>query len=604
MSDTPKSRDPEPARESRHNHSTVSFRTERLGSTSVSLVLDDGLEEDASFPAVQKGELIGGKYILDKPIGQGGMGTVWRAEQLTPLNRTVAIKFLRDNLQRRQAVPRFAVEQQVLASMSHPNIASIFDSGLTDDHMPYLVMEFVDGPALNLFCDHHRLTIAERLRLIVTTCLAVEHAHQRGIIHRDLKPSNILVAMADAVPILKVIDFGLAKPLPWSACGGDSADKTLPGDAIGTPLYMAPEQITSPDTGIDTRADVYAVGVILYLLMTGELPFPPCPNEDGGWLQTLHTIVHEEPARPSQRASTLTNEAAIAKSRHVAVGELSKAIRGDLDCIILKAIAKQPSDRYASVSALRKDIQRYLNKQPIHARPATLAYRASRFFSRHRVLVCLGTLLGVVLVGGLAATSWALLRAHAAAAAAREALASERKANDRTKRAIAMLAASLCDEAHGDSCGVIAFRQIVALHDVASNDDDPPHGHVTLTAAGPSESGEAIAVYRHVLELLDRLHREQPLTNYRCLAVSVRTRLGQELEAAGYVDLAIKEYQLSETVLKQLVAEYPANADYRRRLAAVQQLIEACRLPGAASRQAGQFWQYGATQGRERPGRT
>jgi serine/threonine-protein kinase len=300
----------------------------------------------------------------------------------------------------------------------------------------------------------------------------------------------------------------------------------------------------------------------------------------------------------------LTNEAAIAESRHVAVGELSKAIRGDLDCIILKAIAKQPSDRYASVSALRKDIQRFLNKQPIHARPATLAYRASRFVSRHRVLVCLGALLGVVLVGGLAATSWALLRAHAAQADAREALASERKANDRIKRAIAMLAASLCDEAHGDSCGVIAFRQIVALHDMASNDDDPPHGHVTLTAAGPSESGEAIAVYRHVLELLDRLHREQPLTNYRCLAVSVRTRLGQELEAAGYVDLAIKEYQLSETVLKQLVAEYPANADYRRRLAAVQQLIEACRLPGAASRQAGQFWQYGATRGRERPGRT
>jgi serine/threonine protein kinase len=564
--DTNPGREPQPG--PLHGRDTVSFVAERIQTMSQSLVVAEEFLENETPHRSRSGELLDNKYLLQEQIGQGGMGTVWRAEQVTPLERAVAVKFLRTDLRRRQSVPRFAVEQQMLASMSHPNIASVFDSGLSNDNEPYLVMELIDGVPLHTFCDRQRLTIAERLRLVVRICSAIEHAHQRGIIHRDLKPSNILVANTDGVPVPKVIDFGLAKALPWSTCVGDSADRTLPGDLVGTPLYMAPEQIVSPDAGIDTRTDVYAIGVILYELVIGEVPFPPVSHEDGGWLQTLHRIVHEEPQRPSHRIRASKDEAVIATARGVRSGDLTRIIRGDLEWIILKAIAKQPKDRYASVTALRKDIQRLLSKHPIHARPATLAYRANRFFCRHRLLVCLTVLLGLAMVGGLTATTWALLRTHAAQAETRIALARERQANDRTRRAIATLAASLCDDSRGGACEAIAFQQIVSLHDIIS-DDEEPHDHRGATAAAPG-SEAAAEVYRHVLSLLDRLHREQPLSNYRCLSASVRTRLAQELEAAGFTDSAIEEYRRSEAVLRQLVAEEPANAGYRQRLAAVQ----------------------------------
>lgn len=552
-----------------HTRETVSFVAERTGATSASLVVaEEFLEHDAS-PRLRSGELIGNKYLLQEQIGQGGMGTVWRAEQLTPLKRAVAIKFLGTDLRRRQSALRFAVEQQVLASMSHPHIASVFDSGLSNDHVPYLVMELIDGVPLHTFCDRQRLTIAERLRLVVRVCSAIEHAHQRGIIHRDLKPSNILVASADVAPVPKVIDFGLAKALPWSTCGGDSVDKTLPGNLIGTPLYMAPEQIVSPDAEIDTRTDVYAIGVILYELMTGDVPFPLCSHENGGWLKTLHSIVHEEPQRPSHRVQASKNEPDVAASRSLPAGRVRRAIRGDLEWIILKAMAKQPTDRYASVTALRKDIQRLLSKHPVHARRSTLTYRANRFYCRHRLLVCLTVLLGFAMVGGLAGTTWALLRTQAAQADARIALAKEQMANDRIRRAMTTLAMSFGDECSQGAHAATTYRQLVALHDVAS-DGEAAHDHGEETTAFAVGSEGMVQLYRHVLDLLEHLNREQPMANYGSVTVNVRTRLAHELEAAGFPEAAIEEYRRSVAVLRQLVSEDPANAGYRQRLAALQ----------------------------------
>lgn len=558
----------DPRRVTLFDRDTASLGADGMDASSASLVVGEGLLEGP--PPPRSGETVGGKYVLHELAGQGGMGTVWRAEQITPLKRPVAIKFLRDGLQRHHAVPRFAIEQQVLARMSHPNIASVFDSGVSDHDEPYLVMEYVDGAPLHTFCDRKCLSIAERLQLVVGVCLAVEHAHQRGIIHRDLKPSNILVTNSGGAPLPKVIDFGLAKALPWSACGGDSPGRTLPGDVVGTPLYMAPEQIVSPDDGIDTRSDVYAIGVILYEIATGDVPFPLFSHEDGGWVRTLHAIVHEDPQRPTRKVQASKNEPLVAASRGLAPGQLARAIRGDLEWIILKAIAKRPTDRYSSVAALRKDILRLLGKHPVHARRATLAYRANRFYCRHPLLVCLTVLLGLALVSGLAGTTWALLRTRAAQAEARIALANERKANDRIRRAIATLAASVADDSREGLSAAAAYRQIVALHDIAS-DHDTALDHIgdTRGAETPDSAG-AVQLYRHVLDLLAHVHREQPLANYRFLEVNVRSRMAQELVAAGLPESAIEEYRRCEAVMRELEMEDPENARYRQRLAALQ----------------------------------
>lgn len=529
-------------------------------------VHDFVLEGDQARPHVDE------KYVLFERVGQGGMGTVWKAQQLTPVKRIVAIKVLRHSSQTSSTLSRFATEQQVLATMNHPHIAQVFDGGLCDDRTPYLVMEFVEGTPLNEFCDHHGCTIPQRLRLFIKICLAVEHAHQRGIIHRDLKPSNVLVTQSDGLPIPKVIDFGLAKALPWSECVGSSAEMSLPGVAIGTPSYMSPEQIASSESQVDTRADIYALGVMLYEIATGELPFSPCRTEAGGWVQTLQMILHQEPQRPSHRAGISPQEPAAAIARGLQPGRLSSAIRGDLEWIVLKSLAKQPADRYACVADLRHDIENLLSHHPIQARPSSLAYRVVRFVRRHQLLVSLAVLIALTTISGLATSTWGLLRARAAEADALLALQKERTANERARRAVdalaeAMMYADFIDP--GDEHALL--QQVLTLHELAS-DEEVTHAHFEWLndLPVPHDASERARTYRRVLDVLEHIDHEQPIPASRSVMINVRFWLAQLLEATGKQDQAIAEYRQCEKELLRFMADEPTNVHYPIRFSEVQ----------------------------------
>ena len=292
------------------------------------------------FGQLHAGDVIGSRFQLCKPIGQGGMGSVWLAEQLSPVKRLVAIKFLRSEIRTPRAEARFAKEHQALAMMNHPHIAQVYDSGETEQQIPYLVMEFVNGRPITEFCDRNRLTISERLKLFVKVCTALEHAHQRGIIHRDLKPNNVLIGEGADGPVPKVIDFGLAKTLPWSEAGNEA--NTIPGIAVGTPSYMAPEQIAARDADIDTRTDVYALGILLFELITGEVPFGASGQAAGRWLELFQRILHEEPIRPSRRIEMGEDSLVVATLRRTSPRELSRTLQCELDWIVLKAIERTP----------------------------------------------------------------------------------------------------------------------------------------------------------------------------------------------------------------------------------------------------------------------
>jgi WD40 repeat protein/serine/threonine protein kinase len=324
-----------------------------------------------------------GPYKLLEQIGEGGFGVVFMAEQVQPVRRKVALKVIKPGMDSRQTVARFEAERQALALMDHPNIAKVFDAGTTESGRPYFVMELVKGTPVTQFCDDNRLTPRERLELFTDVCQAVQHAHQKGIIHRDLKPSNILVVMHDTTPVPKVIDFGIAKAL-----GQELTDKTLfTGFAqmVGTPLYMSPEQAGQSGLDIDTRTDVYALGVLLYELLTGTTPFDKERLRTAGFDEIRRIIREEEPPKPSTRMSTLGQAAATASdNRRSDPRKLGRLLRGELDWVVMKALEKDRNRRYESASAFAADVQRYLNDEPVQACPPSPWYRFRKFARRHR----------------------------------------------------------------------------------------------------------------------------------------------------------------------------------------------------------------------------
>jgi serine/threonine protein kinase/Tfp pilus assembly protein PilF len=348
-----------------------------------------------------------GAYKLLEQIGEGGFGVVFMAEQTRPVRRKVALKVLKPGMDTRQVVGRFEAERQALALMDHPNIAHVFDGGATATGRPYFVMELVRGIPISNFCDQNQLPIRERLALFVDVCQAVQHAHQKGIIHRDLKPSNVLVSMHDTTPVVKVIDFGVAKAL-----GQELTDKTLfTGfvQLIGTPMYMSPEQAGQSGLDVDTRSDIYALGVLLYELLTGTTPFDNERLRTAGYDEIFRIIREEEAPRPSTRVSTLGQAAAtVSAKRRSEPQKLRRLMRGELDWVVMKALEKDRSRRYESASALAADVKRYLADEPVLACPPSASYRFRKFFRRNKAgLSILGLVLFfVVLIGGGA--GWAV----------------------------------------------------------------------------------------------------------------------------------------------------------------------------------------------------
>src|SRR5262245_50442643 len=324
-----------------------------------------------------------GPYRLLEQIGEGGFGLVFAAEQTQPVRRKVALKVIKPGMDSRQVLARFEAERQALALMDHPHIAKVHDGGTTESGRPYFVMELVKGVAITQFCDDHRLTTRERLGLFVSVCQAVQHAHQKGIIHRDLKPGNVLVASHDGAPVVKVIDFGVAKAL-----GRQLTDKTVYTQLtqmVGTPLYMSPEQAGLSSLDIDTRTDVYALGVLLYELLTGTTPFCQERLARAGYDEIRRIIREEEPPKPSSRISTLGQAAdTVSVNRRSDPKRLGRLCRGELDWIVMRALEKDRGRRYESASAFAQDVQRYLADEPVQACPPSASYRLGKFLKRHK----------------------------------------------------------------------------------------------------------------------------------------------------------------------------------------------------------------------------
>ncbi len=356
----------------------------------------------------QPGAIIG-PYKLLEQIGEGGFGTVYMAQQDVPIRRKVALKIIKAGMDTKQVVARFESERQALAVMDHPNIARVIDAGTSGSGRPFFVMELVRGESITKFCDQRRLALRERLKLFQDVCSAVEHAHQKGIIHRDIKPSNVLVTVCDDKAVVKVIDFGIAK-----ATSSSLTDKTLFTEfrqLLGTPLYMSPEQAEQSGVDVDTRTDIYSLGVLLYELLTGRTPIDAKRLSTASWIEIQRMILEEEPSRPSALVSSIHLGSSPNSNRHKGDLQLSALLRGELDWIVLKAIDKDRSRRYPTASQLAADIGRYLDDEPVEASPPSRIYLFRKFARRNRGwLVASATVLATLLVG-IVATGYAAKKA-------------------------------------------------------------------------------------------------------------------------------------------------------------------------------------------------
>jgi len=373
--------------------------------------------ETKTLRATTKDLYIGGvvseKYKLLEELGKGGMGIVYKAEQIKPVKRSVALKIIKLGMDTNQVVARFETERQALAVMDHPNIAKVYDGGATESGRPYFAMELVRGVPITEYCDKHKLSTRERLELLIPLCRAIQHAHQKGVIHRDLKPSNVLVAVQEDKPIPKIIDFGIAKATELRL-----TEKTLfteQGQLIGTPEYMSPEQAEMSGLDVDTRTDIYSLGVMLYELLVGALPFDPKTIREAGFGEIQRIIRETEPPKASTRFSSLGDtQTSIAEHRKTDPPSLQKQLKRDLDWITMKAMAKDRTQRYASASELVADIERHLKHEPLMASPPSTIYRLRKYIRRHKTGVVAAALVVLAMIVGITGTSIGLVKARRA----------------------------------------------------------------------------------------------------------------------------------------------------------------------------------------------
>ncbi|HWD91445.1 MAG TPA: serine/threonine-protein kinase [Verrucomicrobiae bacterium] len=350
------------------------------------------------------GEMAGtrvGRYRLLRQLGEGGCGVVYLAEQEEPIRRRVAFKLIKLGMDTKSVIARFDAERQALAMMDHPNIAKVLDGGATESGRPYFVLELVQGVKITTYCDEEKLAAPQRLKLFIQVCQAIQHAHQKGVIHRDIKPSNILVTTHDGVAVPKVIDFGIAKAIEGRIM--DDTNFTADGQVVGTPAYMSPEQAEMSGLDVDTRSDIYSLGVLLYELLTGRTPFDQKELVQSGLDEMRRTLREKEPQRPSTMLTSLTNTdlAVAARHRQLEPPKLIKSLKGDLDWIVMKALEKERQRRYETANALAMDVLRYLNNEPVIARPPSQLYRLQKLIQRNKVICACGLVVALTLIAGL-----------------------------------------------------------------------------------------------------------------------------------------------------------------------------------------------------------
>jgi serine/threonine protein kinase len=367
-----------------------------------------------------------GSYRLIETIGEGGFGIIFKAEQERPVQRCVALKVIKPGMDTREVIARFEAERQALAMMDHPNIAKVFDAGTTDSRRPYFVMELVQGVPITEYCDACSLTLHDRMDLFITVCHAVQHAHQKGVIHRDIKPTNVLVAMQDGQPAPKIIDFGVAKALDQRLTSLSLA--TGFAQMIGTPLYMSPEQAELSPMGVDTRSDIYSLGVLLYELLTGTTPFEKEDLKDASYDEMRRIFREVEPLRPSVRLSTLTAKVAttVAQQRRTDTRRHIQSVRGELDWIVLKCLEKDRTRRYETANGLAQDISRYLHDEPVQAGPPSRVYRFVKFVRRNKAAtIAAAAVLAGLIAAAIGASAGMVSESRRRAAAERERAAAE-----------------------------------------------------------------------------------------------------------------------------------------------------------------------------------
>jgi serine/threonine protein kinase/tetratricopeptide (TPR) repeat protein len=550
----------------------------------------------------EPGAVIAGRYALVEKVGEGGMGEVWVAKQTEPVKRKVALKLIKTGMDSKAVLARFEQERQALALMDHPNIARVHDGGLTPSGQPFFVMELVNGLPLTRFCDEAKLTPRDRLELFVPICQAVQHAHQKGIVHRDLKPSNILVTLIDGKPVPKVIDFGLAK-----ATGGKLTDESLStqfGAVVGTLEYMAPEQAGYSGQDIDTRADIYALGVLLYELLTGLRPHDGQRLRKAALTEMIRIIREEEPSKPSARLSSDASLPSLAALRQTEPKQLLAMLRGELDWVVMKCLEKQRDRRYATTNGLARDLQRYLADEMVEARPPSAGYRLRKFARKHGAALASATAIAVLLVAGLSVSLWQMFRAISAEGQATQNAQQAREERDAKDLALIAEQQARADETRARQQAFAALRSmtdevverkfaqgavlteddraflrgIIAQFDAfaAIKGDDPDSRGVRAEGrlrvgkmrSTLGELKEAEQDYDQALSIYQQLAADVPSRpEFRqSLALSHNNR-GTLLGATGRLKQAEKDFDQALSIQKQLAADFPSRPESRQDLA-------------------------------------
>ncbi len=555
--------------------------------------------------------VIAGRYTLLEVLGGGGMGTVYRALQNEPVKRQVALKLIKLGMDSRAMLARFNAERQALALMDHPNIARVYDGGTTDAGQPFFVMELVHGVPITEYCDAKRLPVQARLELFISVGQAVQHAHQKGIIHRDLKPSNVLVTEVDGRPAPRVIDFGVAKALEFDLTEQSFGDT---GAIVGTPAYMSPEQADPTSMDIDTRTDIYALGVILYELLAGSPPLNPSQFRRGALLEMLRMVREVDPPKPSTKVSNSDALPSIAASRGIEPAQLKRALSGDLDWIVMKALEKDRTRRYETANDFAADILRHLSSEPVLAAPPSQAYRLRKFVRKHRGGVIAASLVLLTLLGGIAGTTWGWYEARRSARAERraklDAQNQQARAEERETQAIDAVKrfrdAVADDPALKTNPDLEALRKRLLkeplaffknLRDRLQADKDTRPESLNGLASAAFELGtltneigdmqDALIAHREALAIWRKLADANPSdTDLQSSLAASHHKIGRLLRATGEADEALKSCESALAIQQKLVDTNPTISRFQSDLAtshfSIGYLLRATGKPAAA----------------------